>query len=76
MYFPMTLGYFTSITDWLIVLPMLATGALSLWALIDCALRSFVNSGHKVLWIVAILVAPFLGSILYFALGRKMASTG
>lgn len=76
MYYPMTLGYFTSYTDGLVLLPMLLLSGLSLWALIDCAVRPFTNNGQKVLWIIAILVAPLLGSILYFLLGRKMASTG
>jgi hypothetical protein len=41
-----------------------------LWivALIDCLQSS---SPNKVVWIVVIILLPFLGSILYFLLGRK-----
>jgi hypothetical protein len=41
-----------------------------LWivALIDCLQSSNPN---KVVWIVVIILLPFLGSILYFLLGRK-----
>ena len=41
-----------------------------LWivALVDC-LKS--NSPNKVVWIIVIILLPFLGSILYFALGRS-----
>ena len=41
-----------------------------LWivALVDC-LKS--NSPNKLVWIVVIILLPFLGSILYFILGRS-----
>jgi hypothetical protein len=41
-----------------------------LWivAIVDCAKSSNPN---KVVWIVVILLLPFLGSILYFLLGRS-----
>jgi hypothetical protein len=41
-----------------------------LWlaALIDC-IKS--NNSNKVVWIIVIILLPFLGSILYFLLGRS-----
>ncbi len=41
-----------------------------LWivALVDCIQSSNPN---KVVWIIVIILLPFLGSILYFLLGRK-----
>jgi hypothetical protein len=39
-------------------------------ALVDC-LKG--NSPNKVVWIIVIILLPFLGSILYFALGRSRA---
>ena len=43
-----------------------------LWivALVDC-IRG--NSPNKVVWIIVIILLPFLGSILYFLLGRSRA---
>jgi hypothetical protein len=43
---------------------------LVLWivALVDC-LKS--SSPNKVVWVIVIILLPFLGSILYFLLGRK-----
>ena len=43
---------------------------LILWivALIDCIKSSNPN---KVLWIIVIILLPFLGSILYFLIGKK-----
>jgi len=31
------------------------------------------SAGHKVLWVILILVLPLLGLILYYLLGRKSA---
>lgn len=39
-------------------------------ALVDCIKG---NSPNKLLWIVLIVLVPFLGSILYFLLGRSPA---
>jgi len=52
------LGYFLSIL-WLV-----------LWivAIVDCVKSSNPN---KVVWIIVIILLPFLGSILYFLLGRR-----
>jgi hypothetical protein len=36
-------------------------------ALIDCIKG---NSPNKVVWIIVIILLPFLGTILYFLLGR------
>ena len=41
-----------------------------LWivALVDCIKG---NSPNKVVWIIVIILVPFLGSILYFLLGKS-----
>ena len=41
-----------------------------LWivAIVDCAKS---NNPNKVVWIVVIILLPFLGSILYFLFGRR-----
>ncbi len=36
-------------------------------ALVDCIKG---NSPNKLVWIVVIILLPFLGTLLYFALGR------
>ena len=43
-----------------------------LWivALVDCIKG---NSPNKVVWIIVIILVPFIGSILYFALGKSRA---
>lgn len=41
-----------------------------LWiaAIIDCAKS---NNPNKIVWIIVILLVPFLGSILYYLFGRS-----
>jgi len=41
-------------------------------ALVDC-IRG--NSPNKLLWVVLIILLPFLGTVLYFLLGRGPART-
>lgn len=43
-----------------------------LWivALVDC-LRS--NNSNKIVWVIVIILLPFLGSILYFLIGKGRA---
>jgi hypothetical protein len=38
-------------------------------------LQSPASTGNKVLWIVLIVVLPFIGLILWFLLGPKAASS-
>ena len=35
------------------------------------ALKSSMDSGKKLLWIILILVLPVVGMVLYFLLGKK-----
>lgn len=41
------------------------------WALIDVLRSDFQNDTNKIIWVLVILFVPFLGSILYFLIGRK-----
>ena len=56
--FPMNLNYLLSLV-WFI-----------LWivALVDCIKGSNPN---KIVWVIVIILLPFLGSILYFLFGRS-----
>lgn len=40
-----------------------------LWALVDC-LRSEFENNNKLIWILLIVLVPFLGAILYLTIGR------
>ncbi len=43
---------------------------LDIIAIID-VLKSSMATGKKVLWIILILVLPFVGMALYFLIGKK-----
>ena len=43
---------------------------LDIVAIVD-ALKSSMETGKKILWVVLILILPVLGMILYFLLGKK-----
>jgi len=43
---------------------------LDIVAIVDCVKRP-KPTGHKVLWIILILVLPILGLVLYYLIGRK-----
>ena len=44
---------------------------LWLWMLIDCLLHEEGSGNEKILWAVVILLANFLGAVLYFVIRRQ-----
>ncbi|MGC9256894.1 PLD nuclease N-terminal domain-containing protein [Desulfurella sp.] len=55
------------------VMGVLSLIAVVLWiyALIDILKNDFKDGLTKVIWLVLVIVLPFLGSILYFFIGRN-----
>jgi len=43
---------------------------LDIIAIVD-ALKSSMDTGKKVLWIIVVLVLPVIGMALYFLIGKK-----
>lgn len=43
---------------------------LDILAIVDC-LKSNLETGKKVLWILLIILLPVIGLILYYLLGKK-----
>jgi len=43
---------------------------LDIVALVD-VIKSSVETGKKVLWVILILVLPIIGMVLYFLIGKK-----
>ena len=43
---------------------------LDIIAIVD-AVKSSMDTGKKVLWIILILILPVIGMILYFLIGKK-----
>ncbi|MFJ3234679.1 PLD nuclease N-terminal domain-containing protein [Streptomyces sp. NPDC086787] len=63
----------TLIAAAVIVLPILLHATLFVGALISIS-RSGLGGGMRLVWTVFALVAPFLGSLLWFAFGRCNAA--
>lgn len=57
----------------LMVVVALAFLALFIGALVSI-LRSPLEGGMKLVWIVFAFIAPFLGSLLWFVIGKKSAA--
>ena len=54
-----------------LLLVAIAYWGLLIFCLIDVVRANFKDSTTKLLWVVIILFAPFIGSVLYLAIGRK-----
>ncbi len=51
------------------VLAVLALLGFWVWALVDCAKGDF-RGNDKIVWILIIIFTNWIGSIIYFAVGR------
>ena len=57
--------------EWLIILGVIfIVFILPIWALIDIIRSQFQEPNNKLIWVLVVLLLPFLGSILYLAIGR------
>jgi hypothetical protein len=65
-----TLGIIGSAELMIILIGILSFGLLPLLALIDI-LRSEFTGNNKLIWLLVVLLSNFIGSILYFIIGRN-----
>jgi len=55
----------------LMLLPVaLACAAFWVWMLVDCAMNEPSDGNDKVVWILVILFASFMGAVIYFLARR------
>jgi hypothetical protein len=54
-----------------LLVPALVMFVLWLWAVVDIVRGNFTDPNQKIVWILIVIFIPFLGPILYFALGRS-----
>jgi hypothetical protein len=47
-----------------------------IWALIDVIKSEFSPQQNKVIWILVVALLPFIGSLLYFFIGRNQKVVG
>jgi len=54
---------------------MLAVFAFWIWALVDILKNEFTGS-NKLIWLLAVIMVPMLGMILYWFIGREQKIRG
>ena len=54
----------------------LACFVFHIWMLIHAITNKGLSDGEKVLWVILIIFLPFLGTILYFIIGRPKGVAG
>lgn len=66
----------SNITGWhaLILLPMIVLAVLWVCAFVSIA-RSRVNGTEQAVWVLIVLIAPFLGALAWFAIGPRKLRT-
>lgn len=57
-----------AISFWL--LPLLALAAVWIWTIVDIVRSEFQNANDKLLYLIAALLFPFVGTIIYFLVDR------
>ena len=45
--------------------------AIWIWTIIDIIKGEFRDNNEKVLWILLVVLLPFIGTVLYFVMGSK-----
>lgn len=65
-----TLGFISALEIMIILSAALVVFILPLMALIDIV-KSRFEDNNKIIWVLIVLLLPFLGSIVYFIVGRK-----
>lgn len=47
-----------------------------LWMLIDCCVKTFPKENDKLIWILVIVLANWIGALVYFFVGRPKGVKG
>ena len=55
----------------ILIVPVLFTVILYIYCLVHCIRNGRLTGNSKLLWLIIILIAPFIGSLIYLAIGRK-----
>ena len=55
----------------ILLLLVVAYFGLIIFCLLDAVKATFKDSATKIVWVLVILFAPFLGSVLYLLMGRN-----
>jgi hypothetical protein len=67
----MAIGFAIGLAVWLFfgTLSVLGT-AFWIWMIVDCAMNEPSHGNDKLVWLLLIVLLPFIGSLLYFFIRR------
>jgi hypothetical protein len=54
----------------------LACFAFWLWMLIHAITNKGLSDGEKIVWVLVVILVPFVGSIIYFFIGKPKGAGG
>ena len=54
----------------LIIVLGLSSTILWIWALVDLTRNQTLDTNTKIVWVIVVLIFPFIGSIVYLVVGR------
>ena len=57
--------------EWILIACGLLIFLIPLMALIEIIRSQFVHPENKIIWVVVVLLLPFIGSILFWTIGRS-----
>jgi len=55
----------------ILLVPVLITVVLYISCIIHCIRNNRLQGNSKLLWLIIILIAPFIGSIIYLIVGKN-----
>ncbi len=60
--------------EWLIILFVMAIFWLVISTVTNIAKNTQLEMSHKLLWVIIVVVAPVLGSIVYYVFNKNLSS--
>ena len=74
--FASIIGSFVGFIAALIYLPIAVLLMIFwIWMLVDAIQNRGIDTGERIAWVIAILLLHFVGSVLYFFIGRPKRKT-
>lgn len=68
---------FVALLVWIIgAIISLACFAFWLWMLIHAITNKGLSDGEKIVWVLVVIFLPFIGSVIYFFVGRPKGAGG
>jgi len=55
---------------------MMALAGLWIYAIVDVVRSEFKGENDKLIWLLLVILLPFVGTILYFTIGKDQKTSG